>query len=395
MIRKTLVPIFVLLCILSSGCTTLLPQGTEIEKYDEVQVIGFDVSEEDPSQVEVTLIAKIDKPGDGGSGVTIKTVSASGPTAFEAQRKLRAKEEKITFLGYVDFVLIGEKAAREDFTKYFDYFVRDHETRLSPMVFVVKGCSAKELITKTSSTKLFIVDRLSNIINGADLLGTTDKVKVIDAMNMLDNKFGAAIFPAIKCGIPENQKRTGEMPEKVITTAGYAIIKDFKLSGYIEENTALGYNFLTNKVSSCPISVKDFTGEYVGLELISSKTEVEAKFNGDKLEEVTYKTTISSTVPEQQSRANIFTRDAIDDLCLKESEYVKSLMEAAISVSKKNKKDCLGLAGKIQMQHPYKWEKIKDQWDEIFPDLAINVVVKSKIARTYEINLPNGYQGEN
>jgi len=395
MIRKIMVPIFVLLSFLLSGCKSILPQGTEIEKFDAMQVVGFDVSEEDPSQIEVTLITKVDKSSDGGSGVTIKTISESGLTVFEAQRKLRAKEEKITFMGYIDYVLIGEKAAREDFTKYFDYFVRDHETRLSPIVFIVKDGTAKDMITKTSSTKLFITDRISNILNGADLLGNTEKVKIIDAMGMLDNKLAATILPALKCEKPKNQKRTGEMAEKVITAAGFAIINDFKLAGYIDENSALGYSFITNKVSSCPISVKDNTGGYMGLELVSSKTNVEAKFNEDRLEEVTYKTSFTSAVPEQQSRANIYTKDGIDDLCLKQSEYVKSLMEDAISISKENKKDCLGLAGKIQMRYPYKWEKIKDQWNEIYPNLAIHVVVESNIARTYDIVKPNGYWGEN
>lgn len=395
MIRKIVVPIFILLSFSLSGCKSLLPRGTEIEKFDAINIVGFDMSEDDPSQIEVTFITKVEKSADGGSSVNIKTISESAPTIFEAQRKLRAKEEKITFLGYVDYVLIGEKAAKEDFTKYFDFFTRDHETRLSPKVFIVKDCSAKELMTTTSSTKIFITDRLTNIISGAKILGNSGEVKIIDAMGMLDNsKTSAAILPAIKCEMPKNQERTGENTEQVISAAGFAIIKDFKLVGYFDENAALGYNLLTNKADSFPISVKDYTGEYVGLELISSKTEVEAKFNGDELEGVTYKTSIISTVPEQQSRENIYTKDGIDDLCSKQSEYVKSLMEDAIGISKKHKKDCLDLAGKIRMQHPYKWEKIKDQWNEIFPKLAINVVVESKIARTYEISLPNGYQGE-
>ncbi len=395
MIRKIMIPVFVLLCFSLSGCKNILPHGIEIEKYDAVQVIGIDVSEKDPSKVEVTFISKIDKSSDGGSSVTIKTISESGPTVFEAQRKLRAKEEKTAFLGYVDFILIGEQAAREDFTKYFDFLVRDHETRLSPNVFVVKGSSAKELITQTSSTKLFISDRLSSIIMGSHILGNTSKVTVINTIGMLDNKNVATVLPAVKCEMPKDQNRTGEMPEEVINAAGFAIINDNKLSGYFDGNSALGYNFFTNNIDSCPISVKDKSGVYVGLELINAKTEVEAKFNGDKLEEVTYKTSFVSNVPEQQSRENLFMKDGVDDLCSKQSAYVKSLMVDAIGKSKACKKDCLGLAGKIQMQHPYKWEKIKDQWNEIFPELAINVVVESNISRTYEINLPNGYQGEN
>jgi len=393
--KQTAISIVVLLCISLSGCKGFLPTGNEIEAYDAIQIIGFDISEDDPTQIEVTLASKVEKgSSEGGGSVTIKTVSESGPTAFEAQRKIRAKEEKITFLGYVDYVLIGETAAKTDFTKYFDYFVRDHETRQSPHVFIVKGCTAKEMIEKTSSKTLFIADRLSNIISSADIMGNTGNVRVIDVAGMLDNKDAATIIPAIKCGEAENQKRSGEMPEKVIVTAGFAIIKDFKLTGYIEGSGTLGYSFLVNKVSSCPISVQDYTGAYVGLEVIGSQTKAEARFNGDKLEGVTYKTSIRNTIPEQQSRVQINTKYALDDLDSKESEYVKTLMEKVIDTSKKYRTDCFGLGEKIRMQYPYKWEKIKDNWSEIYPDLAIDVDVEAEIKRSYDINLPNGYQEE-
>jgi hypothetical protein len=44
------------------------------------------------------------------------------------------------------------------------------------------------------------------------------------------------------------------------------------------------------------------------------------------------------------------------------------------------------------MQHPLKWEKIKDNWPEIYSNLKMEINVDSHIMRTYDINDPNGFQ---
>ncbi len=392
--KKAVIPIFTIVCMVLSGCGSFFPAASEIEDYDTIQIFGIDVSEEDPSQIEVTLISKSEKSSgtETNGGMIINTYWASGPTAFEAQRGLRAKEDKVTFLGYVDYILIGEKAAQDDFTKYFDYFVRDHETRLSQKVFVIRGCPVKEFIKETSSSEIFLAERLDSIISGKDILANTTDIRVIKVMGMLDNTKVSTVIPALVCDELFNHDITGEMPEEHVSADGYAIIKDFKLAGYIEADCAAGYNFLTNAVDSVPVSVKDNTGAYVGLEVVKSETKVEARFDGDKLEGVTYRTFVTSTLPEQQSREKITTREGVAFICSEQSETIKLLMEAVIKTSKDLKTDCIGLGERIRMQYPYKWEKIKDKWKEIYPELNIDVSVDSEIARTYDIVLPNGYQ---
>jgi len=392
--KITIISLVLLLCLSLTGCKSFFPKGKEMEKYDAVTVMGIDRSEAEPSRVEVTLLSKVEKSGDGGGSVTIKTSSESAPTVFEAQRNLRTKEEKVTYLGYVDYLLIGEGAAADDFTKYFDFFVRDHETRLSPRVYVVKGGTAKELIETTSSTKIFLTDQLANIINGAEILGNSSDTKIIDTINQLDGKTGAAVIPAIKSKELENQKRSGEMAEKDVAPAGFAVIKDFRLAGYFDGSAVLGYDFLTDKVKSCPISVRDISGACTALEVVNTKTDVEAKFEGDALKKVLYRVTVTSALAEQQSRERLTTEEGLTDLERKQAEYIQSVMTDAIKESKNFGTDCFALAEKIKLQHPVKWEKIKDSWDKLYPGLEIDTEVVSTVARSYEINQPNGYKGE-
>lgn len=375
-----------------SGCEShFLPTRDEIANYNIIQAIGIDISTEDPSQMEVTFISRLEK-AEGTS--IIEIYSSTGPTIFEAQRKLKLHSDKKMFVGHVDYFLIGEDAAKENFTKYFDFVSRDQEIRLSPKVFIIKDCTAKEMINNTCVKDKFIVERLKGIEDDIGTMSNTNEVKILDIAAMLDNEDAATIIPALKCGETRNQKTTGEMPNIEIVISGYAVIKDFKLVGYIDETHSRGYNFLTNKVGSSAISVPDFSGEFVAFEVIKSKTKLEAHFKGNQLEGVTYKTHIISNIDEQHSRANIFTETAIQDLCTKQSEMMKAEMSQVISISQELKTDCTNLGQEIKMQHPLKWEHIKDNWNEIYPNLKIEIDVESEIARTYDIREPNGYKEE-
>ncbi|NLH00978.1 MAG: hypothetical protein GX488_03575, partial [Clostridiales bacterium] len=108
MSKKTLLMFLAIIVIMLAVNKKFFPKGHEIENVDTVQVIGFDKCKEDCSKIEVTFISKLDRSTSETAGnVIVKTISGSGHTAFEAQRNIRAKTNKRSFLGYIDYVLIG------------------------------------------------------------------------------------------------------------------------------------------------------------------------------------------------------------------------------------------------------------------------------------------------
>lgn len=384
-----------LIASMLTGCkNNFFPAPDEIEHFEIVQVVGIDKSEENPSDIEVTFISKLEKSSTSeksGGGTTVITVmSSTAPTAFEAERKIKASSEKTMYFGQVNYYLIGGEAAREDFTKYFDFITRDHETRLSPKIYITKDCSAKELISTTSSNDEFIADRLEGIKSDLSEMSNTEEIRMIDVLGMLDHTESASVIPAIKCSEIKDKQSTGQLPEKEICTAGYAVLKDFKLAGYIERAYSRGYNFLVNEMGSCPFTVKDSSGMNVALEVISAKTKVEAHFDGNDLTGVTYRTHVVSNVPEQQSRNQIFTESEMRAMNTQQANLIKAEMERVIDLSKELGIDCTKLGQTISMTHPFKWNHLKDSWTDLYPTLNIDIVVVSEIARSYEIHEPNG-----
>lgn len=387
-----------LLCVLLTGCKgNYLPAANELDQFEIVQVVGIDKSAEDPSQVEVTFImqTKTESSGKGSQGANVVTVlSSTGPTVFDAARRLKASCDKIIYFGQVDYFLIGEDAAREDFAKYYDLIQRGPEIRLSTKIYLIRDTSAKEFLTATSSGEKFIADRLEGIKTDTDLLSNTNEATVIDVTSMLDQHMSATIIPALHCKDVENKTSTGKMPEKDIQIGGYAVIKNLKLVGFLDEDIALGYNFLTNRVNSCPVNVRDSTGAYVSLEVIRSNTEVKAQFDGDQLTGVTYRVHVFSNIEEQHSQKDIYTDRELEELAAKQSAALRESMVRVVEASKEFQIDCTGLGQAISLRHPFKWDKLKDDWAQIYPDLKIDVDVESEIARSYDIVQPNGMETE-
>jgi spore germination protein KC len=235
------------------------------------------------------------------------------------------------------------------------------------------------------------VDTLKTIEYSIDLLSKTEEVRIIDVSEMLDDPSGAAVIPTLKIKDLKSEKLTGQMPEKDLTTCGYAVLKGFSLAGYIDDEIALGYNFLVNRVKSCPVSVPDETGLLVGLEVIKSKTTVEAQFNGDELERVVFQTYILSISRISSRGRNIYTEEATEKLESEQSECDQIPDGAGYQAFKEARVDCIASA-EAKDAAPIKWEKHKDKWNEIYPDLEIEANVESDIQRTYDIHEPNGYQ---
>lgn len=396
MLKKLLQFILVFLSIVAlTGCHGLIPIAQEINTFEVIQVVGIDKCAQNPSHIEVTFISQQAKGSSGADGegkTVISILSEKGPTIFDAQRKIKAYADKTMFFGYVDYFLICDTIAKEDFGSCFDFVFRDHEIRLAPKVFLVKDITSKDLITKTNSEDKFIIDRLKSIESDIALLSKYNEVTILDVAAMLSGKTSVAVIPVLAVkNVEEEETSTSEIPKVDIETSGYGIIKDFKLKGYIEKSFARGYNFLVNNVYSSVVNVEDAQGKLLALEVINSKTKVKAKFKGDVLEKVTYKTYVNSNIGEQHGKTNIFTSEALEKIAQLQSEIIKSEMQKVIEVSQELESDTTNLGQKIEMRHPLKWVDIKDKWNEIYPNLEIEIVVESKILKSFDIDKPIGY----
>ena len=81
---------------------------------------------------------------------------------------------------------------------------------------------------------------------------------------------------------------------------------------------------------------------------------------------------------------NIF-KENLEEIENLVAEEVKHRIESAINVAKNYQVDYIGFNKMLEMKHPYKWNKIKDNWENIFNEVPIRIEVESEINRSYNL----------
>ncbi len=392
--------LFICVAAVTACSSKNMPNRREIDEMELVRVVGIDKSPADPEMIQLSAASKEqstagNKGGELGTGKPKSFLFLSeGKTVFDAARTIQTHTDKKFFWGHVDFILMGEEAARDDIGKYLDFFSRDGELRLDTRVFLVKGTSARELLEKVSGSEVFVADQLKSLEKNVEMLSISEAMELIELMEELDKGHSAGVVPSLFLTEHSGEHRgSSEEKTKNIEVDGYAVIKEFKLIDFVGRPYSRGYNFIKNKARSMVIEVEDPAGKAIALELIDSRTRIIPEFEGDQLKKVIFETTFSSNIDEVHSRADVFNEETLTWLEEKQSQKIKEEMEYVIALAQKNKADFLDLGHIINMKHPYKWHAIKEQWNKIFPDLKTDVKVKSKIMRTYDIKEPIGYQG--
>lgn len=396
-----------ILCL--SGCkvSSYFPSKAEIENLEFIRILGIDKSPQNPEEIRVTMLymARESQPGgkaggnsDGdqkGEASKIRTVVWEGRTVSEAIKGAQMISERQIFLGHVFAVIIGDEAAREGITKYIDFISRGMELRLNNNVYIAKGSTAEDLIVKSSQSGKSLPDTIEHFQKNYEATSASGSLKLIELMGKLDGENNGIFIPALKIVAQESDSAQGGEKGReniVIELDGYGIIKGHMLIGYVDKQLSSAINILNNKYVSGDIIVSDPYGYAVTLEVIEMHTKKEYKFNGDDIESVMLNIIVNSNVGEQHSNKNIYDKASLEYLFEQQADAVKDSVYSIVEYAQKHNVDVLGFGKSLFQKHPVKWERIKDDWDSIFPNLKVDIDVKSRILRTYDITQPNSME---
>lgn len=377
-----------------TGCKSIIGDRMEIERLNFVRVIGVDKSIQNPGGVRLTMVSKKASPGGKDSkedkGKPAEILSSEGRTLQEAVRNFRLISDRQIFLGHVDFILMGEAAAKENAVQYLDFLTRDHELRLNAKVIAVKGATAEDAITSGSRDEKFVGDKLNNLIENIGGLSESDEVELVELLRTFDNPLLSAHLPCITLAQKTN-KGVKENEKSDIQIDGLAIFKGVCLTGYMDGKTARGLNWPRNNVESGLLVVKDTGGKDITLEVHNSTAKIVPAFNNGELS-AAFDIKVSSNIGEIMGDEDIFNEKAFDYLKKQQEDAIRAEIESALTYARQNNVDIFGISSAAQRRFPVKWEDIKGKWGEIFPKLKVTVKIDSKIIRTYAVRQPARYR---
>lgn len=377
--------------IVMTGCKIVFPSPTQIQDIEFIRAIGIDKAPGDKVKLTIATQRIVSGGGGGGSEQKIsEIVRSEGRTGFEAARNFWGYSEKRPFFGHLEYILIGEEAAKDGILKYLDFFARDPEIRLNLDVFVVQGNEAGDVVRMGNARDKFVFDRLEGIKKHHWGLSMINEVDLMEIMYILDAEYLSLYIPCVRL-IRKTESTDGSSSEGMdIELQGFAFFESDKLAGHIEREMARGLNFLKNKIKSGVLNIPTKNGGMVVLEIISSSRKMKPHLKDGKLH-IAVEIDVSNNISEIQGSEDIFDEEDLQYLETRSGQLIKDEVRKVIDLAQSKKLDFFGAGDAVLHKFPGLWEDVFEKdWREIFAEAVFEITVRSRISRTYDIKQPVG-----
>lgn len=367
----------IIICILLIASLSGCWNRRELDTLAIVMGIGLDKAEE-PGKIKVT--AQIVKPsemksqkkdaGGGGSSEAFWNLENTGDTVFGTLRDMTNKSSRKLFFPHNQVLIFSRNIAEEGVRKYIDFFMRDPETRVNVWLLVSEG-SAGEVLGVKSELERIPANNIAKLIEGeAAATSQIDAVRLRDFVMGLMSKTTASVAPFIKVS-QDGDKKTAMI-------SGTAVFKGDKLVGEMDKIEGRGLLWALGKVKSGIIEVNGTAGDKISLEIIRASGKITPEIKDNR---INMKITIieEGNIGEQSGPENLTPPPEIASLEKKKSEAIRSEVMAAVKKAKELNADVFGFGDAVHEKYPEQWKELESKWNEIFPDIEVEVNVDARL----------------
>ncbi|GGC95710.1 germination protein GerKC [Thalassobacillus devorans] len=375
-----------LCALLLSGCWS----KRELNEIGIVTAIGIDRQEE---QYKVTV--QVINPSEVASKemttrTAVSTYTAVGNSIFETIRKLMTLAPRRVYLSHVREIVLGEEMAKEGIGKTLDFLSRDHEMRTDFHLTVAQGVEAEELMKILTPLERIPAEKaFSSIKSGEDSWAPIEAVKIGDVLNAMLSEGNNPTLSGIRIiGDPEQGNHLTNV-EQVDSPAnfaidGLAVFRKDHLVGWLNENQSKGYNYITDNVKNTAEYAPCDNDEKGGitLEVFDSTSKLEAAITSNQ-PRVSINIQIEAGIAEVECQLDLSKTATIRQVEKQFEEHVTTLAKRTIQVLQQDlQSDVLGFGDLIHREDKTYWKSIKNEWDNIFPEVETEVKTTVKVKRT-------------
>jgi spore germination protein KC len=323
--------------------------------------------------------------GSGSSSGQTFVRSAEGLTIADAMLKLQEKLSRVIFWGHTEIFIISSELAKDGIHSHIDFMVRHPQVRQNAYIFISKNKAKRllELIPRMERSS-------SEVLRGQVKSGIGLTVTLKDLVQRLNGEAGAVGLPWVE-ELPPELGQTGLQTIPYIT--GTAIFKKDKMVGRINDVLTRGVLWLRNEIKLSMITVSPEEAEgLVSLKLLRGQTQLIPKIENGQWK-ITLKTVTEDDILQNgtnlQLMAPKFAKMLEKDLAVDIQDRVEKTLD---QVQGKMKADIFGFADAFHRKYPREWNKMKDRWDEVFPEVKVSYNIRAIIRRPGMSTAPAGLQ---
>ncbi|MBD8840529.1 MULTISPECIES: Ger(x)C family spore germination protein [Paenibacillus] len=388
LIRKFRNVLMLLLCtIFIAGC------WDRKEINDIAFVIGIAVDKEQDnyrSSLQIALPGQSGSTGSSGGGggtsgdkswfMLSNTAKTLRGTTLEGQKSLSRK----IYYAHRRTMLIGEDLARDGVAPMLDLFTRYPLNRFSALPVVTKGAAYKVMDTDAPIEKF--PSEMVRELCFLNMRNPRSLKTFIDAI--LSDGVDPFLPVASKVSnVPEGWKD----PKSNIKLDGLAIFKKDKLVGMIDKAPADALILAMGEANAPEIMVKAPGGEgNIFIKLNENNASLHPYIKDDKVV-VNIELYAKGVLVDNESNYGDRRENEIVKLNEAIHEKIKSDIDEGVRlVQEKYHADILGVGRSIHQHLPAEWDKMKDRWNDIYPEVKVTVTPHVIIENVGVSNKPIG-----
>ncbi|MEK5059322.1 hypothetical protein BK126_25640 [Paenibacillus sp. FSL H7-0326] len=294
-------------------------------------------------------------------------------TIYEASSFVQNKVSRIINRGHRRTLVMGEELAKIGVKDVIDIYSRYPETPLRSDIFVVKGGLASDFLKSKTPYGNQAVREYYKLHQSHREVADITFLNLLRSVN--SDSMGGAVLPAVeKVADAEGKKEKTVMPYQYIGNAVFD--NQMKLRGYLD-NKEVGYLmwFLMRERS---VSVTDLTSDIGGEGAISTeirnlKSKYRPSFENDHVA-MHFILTGDAHLNENNSGLDLYNAEVIRRMEREiADEIVKDEQRVIRKIQKEFRADVLNVGDYLFRNHPGEWRKLQPRWEEIFPEMKIDV----------------------
>lgn len=346
-------------------------------------------------QVANPMAAQGGENGGGGNSnqIPVSVVSAKGHTPFEAARNLTLYMAREPFFAHNKLVVFTQSLAQRGIGPVMDYLMREREMRLI----------AKPLILMGDGITTFFRSQIPLEITPAEGLERQIVLSVIERAIFPGRSITeiATIFPLpgreilvgrVMVHKPEEEDLLGTNGaiRSILHLGGGAVFQGDKMQGWFDERATRGWFFIQGRVKRATLNILCPTHDKhpISIEVHNVQTSLTPIYEEGK-PRVEIEVTAEGRIQNQTcSPGFLKTSEDTHSLNQRLAQVITNDMKIALERAQELESDIFGLGNLFYRQLPREWEKIKDNWRDLFPNLPLQIQVTAHVRRAGLIREP-------
>lgn len=414
--RKSILVFIVILALISGGCWN----RREPEFLAIVIAMAFDYDEERELYQVIAQVANplmMDPEGVriAGEDRAFWVVSAYGHTPFDATRNLSQGSSRQYFWAHNRIVLFSEAVARQGIREILDFIDRERQLRLIGRPAVVEGDIRKlmeadfpieekggtgldrQMVTIQFEESVFHDKFLIELYTSYESPGWEmfmGKIEVQEEAIDSDEDEGED-EDGNEDEAENDDDGGGELPgeDSPSLIGGGALFKGDRMVGWATEFQSEGWLYAEGRGHRYNLTFEgpeEYEDTLVSIEVFDTISEMRPVVNGDDIRveiEVNVNGRIQniSSVPGMAlEKDNVFLRS----LERRAAQVVRNRIKDMMQRSQELETDIMGFGNLLYRKKPEVWEQVKDDWDDMYPDVAADIDVFFNIKRSGLISRP-------